>query len=99
MDDIIKLIHRRFEADDLAQQRPIECERGVWCRIESVSRTEWRDAGVQGLKAEFVAVMPIVNYCGEIIAEYRCVRYSVYRTYRRNDSDEIELYLSREVGA
>lgn len=99
MDDIIQLIHRHFEDDDLAQQRPVEFIRCVWCRFESISRTEWRDAGVQGLKPELLAVMPTINYCGEIIAMYHGVRYSVYRTYRRIDTDEIELYLSREVGA
>jgi len=98
MDDKIMLVARRFEKDELEQQKPVESGRCVWCRIESISRTEWRDAGVQGLKPELLAVTPNCNYCGEIIAMYHGVRYSVYRTYRRTDTDEIELYLSREVG-
>lgn len=99
MDDEIMLVTRRFETDELAQQTPVECMHCVWCRVESISRAEWRDAGVQGLKPELAVVMPTCNYSGEIIAVYRGIRYAVYRTYRRNDTDEIELYLSREVGA
>lgn len=98
MDDEIILITRRFQMDELNQQIATECYHRVWCRIESVSRAEWRDAGVQGLQPELMAVMPICNYGGELIALHNGIRYAVYRTYRNQRTDEIELYLSREVG-
>lgn len=99
MDDEIILISRTFTMDDLNQQISTEEQRTVWCRIESISRAEWRDAGVQGLQPELMAVMPTCNYGGEIVAAYNGIRYAVYRTYRNLQTDEIELYLSREVGA
>lgn len=98
-EELITLIAQTFAADALKQRIPMETQRDVWCRIESVSRAEWRDAGVQGLKPELKAVMPGINYGGELIALYSGTRYAIYRTYRAADSDEIELYLSREVGA
>lgn len=98
MDDEIYLICQTFEMDALNQQIPREHCRKVWCRISSITRAEWRDAAMQGLKPELMAAMPIVNYSGELIAEYNGARYSIYRTFRDLKSDEIELYLSREVG-
>lgn len=99
MDDEIILISAEYEKDELKQQKSTESRRKIWCTIKSISRAEWREAAMQGLKPEIMVVTPSINYGGELRAEYRGMRYSVYRTYRRQDSDEIELYLSQQVGA
>lgn len=99
MDDEITLISADYSKDELKQQRSTDRRRTVWCTIKSITRTEWRDAAIQGLKPELMAVTPSVNYSGELKAEYRGTRYSIYRTFLNQDNDEIELYLSREVGA
>ncbi|MBM6870805.1 hypothetical protein [Pseudoflavonifractor phocaeensis] len=67
-------------------------------RVESVSRSEWYDAGREGMAPEMVFVTPAVNYRGEQQAQWQGERYKIYRTYRRRSSQEIELYLGRRVG-
>lgn len=67
-------------------------------RVESVGRSEWYDAGREGMTPEIVFVTPDVNYHGEQQAQWQGERYKIYRTYRRRNSQEIELYLARRVG-
>ena len=43
-------------------------------------------------------VTPSVNYTGQQEAELRGRRYVIYRTYRRRDSEETELYLEEKAG-
>ena len=99
MDDIITLIASRYDMDEINQQIAVTTERDVWCFVTSASRAEWNSAAVRGLQPELVVTTPACNYDGELAAIYHGVRYSIYRTYRQNDTDEIELYLSREVGS
>lgn len=54
---------------------------------------------MQGLKPELMIITPRCNYCGEKVAIWRGKRYAIYRTYYDSSADEIELYLSQEVGA
>ena len=98
MDDVIKLIKQAYTKDTIGQGVPNESSREVFASINSVSRSEWSAAGVNGLKPSFVATTPSINYEGEMIVELSGERYSVYRTYLKKDSDEIELYLERKVG-
>ena len=70
----------------------------IFGTVSSINRTEWYDAGQNGLNPEIVFTTPIVNYSGQTIAEYNGNRYAIYRTYFPNDSDLIELYLTRDVG-
>ena len=99
METIITLIARTFTKDSINQQISTETQRDVWCLLRSVNRVEWRNAAMQGLQPEYMAIMPLINYSGEIVAVINNVRYAIYRTYINFDRDEIELYLAREVGA
>lgn len=95
MDDVITLISETYADDGIMQKIPAETTREVFASVSSVNRAEWRSAGLNGLQPSFVAVMPLINYDGEKLVEWRGVRYTVYRTYFRADSDEIELYLEK----
>ena len=51
------------------------------------------------MKPALVFITPAVNYSGEQEAELQGVRYRIYRTYRKRDTDEVELYLEEKAGA
>lgn len=70
----------------------------IFGSISSVNRAEWYSAGQEGRKPELVFTTPIINYSGQPEAEYHGTRYSIYRTYLRQGSDEMELYLERKAG-
>ena len=71
--------------------------REVFCNVQSVSRAEFFQGGQNGLKPEYVFTVFFGDYEGESIVEYGGTLYSVYRTYRAR-TDDLELYVQREVG-
>lgn len=103
MDDLIYLVQQTYTADEIGQQVPRETMVPVLARIQSLNRSEWMQAGEKGLQAEFVAITAFVNYSGETIVQIgtgdSAKRYAVYRIYHAYDSDEVELYLEKKVGA
>ena len=95
----ITLEKQTFRTDALKQRVPDKPEqRTVFCRINSVSRSEWSSAAQSGLKAAYRVTVWADEYHGETVAILDDVRYGIYRTYQPN-ADEIELYLERKVGA
>ena len=52
------------------------------CQVDSVTRSEFFEAGRNGLNPEFVFRVFFGDYeGGERLVEYRGKRYSIYRTY------------------
>lgn len=99
MEGTIILVRQTFKEDPIGQQVPEEeTQTEVFCTIRSVTRNEWRDAGQNNIRAELVAVTPLINYSGERIAIVDGRRKAIYRTYMPPDSDEIELYMQDEGG-
>lgn len=102
MDDLIYLISETYVSDEIGQLVPSEQSVPVWAHLQSVTRSEWYDAGQNGLQPQLVAITPIVNYNGESIVQIgdgeQAKRYSVYRTFFGPDTDSIELYLERKAG-
>lgn len=95
--DIIKLISETFTQDEIGQYISQETEREVFCEVRSVTRSEWFNAGRDGLQPEFMFIMFAPDYFGEKIVEYKGVRYGIYRTYvGRNE--QIELYAEAKGG-
>lgn len=70
----------------------------IFVSLSSVSRSEFYQAGANGLSPEYVLKTASVNYSGETELEYNDVRYSIYRTYLTPETDEIELYIQKKVG-
>lgn len=99
MDGTVYLISESYDVDALGQRIPVEHCREVFASVSSVSRSEWVSGGKLGLQPELTVTMPKVNYCGEKTVAVDCRRYSVYRSYYRGDSDEIELYLEEKAGS
>lgn len=104
MDEQIQLISQIYEADSLGQRIPKDgTPSPVWAKIKSVSRAEWAAAGQHGLQPQLVAIVYALDYADQpvvVIGEGKSARrYAVYRTYRPENSEHIELYLERKVGA
>lgn len=95
--DVISLVCKTYMTDAIGQKVPIEARRDVFVQLDSVSQSEWYEAGRAGLKAEYRATIFFADYRGEEIAIIHGVRYGIYRTYKRSD-DGLELYLERKAG-
>ena len=99
MDDVLTLVLIEKKQNTVGDFVGIEeYKRDVYGSIQSVSRAEWYNAGHDGFNPDMVFTTPLVNYCGQPEAEYRGIRYGIYRTYFRAESDMIELYLQRKAG-
>lgn len=92
------LIGITYTADAIGQRVPTEERRRRFCNVQSVTRSEWTDAGNRGFRPEYRVTMFGPDYAGETNLELDGVRYSIYRTYERQD-ENIELYCERRVGS
>lgn len=95
----ITLVKPKYKCDALNQYVPDgEILQDVFCRVDSVTRTEWAAAAQNGMKAAYRVTIWADEYGGATAAVLDGKRYGIYRTYQPN-GDEIELYLERKVGA
>ncbi len=71
--------------------------RDVFCQVDSVTRSEFFDAGRNGLNPEYRFSIFFGDYDGERIGEFRGQTYGIYRTFH-GKTDEMELYVERKGG-
>lgn len=95
--DVIKLIGMTKTQDAYGVWRKTPTAKEVMCQVDSVSQTEFYEAGRNGLNPEYRFTMFYADYSGESVVEYKGNTYSVYRTYLRK-TDIIELYVERKGG-
>ena len=96
--DTLHLISRTYTVDELGQKIPQESAREVFARMESVSQSEFFEAGRIGLRPSYKAILSTsFDYDDEEVAAYNGKRYAIYRTYE-TPSGQMELYLQRETG-
>ena len=99
MDSVAYLVHQSHTRDEIGQNiLGGETLLEVFVTVNSVSRTEFFNAGRNGLTPEFVFKMPKINYSGEKEIQYDGKRYSIYRTFCPPESDDLELYVKEEAG-
>lgn len=98
MDKDVNLINRGFTNDALGNQIATETKTEIPVEVLSITRDEFYRAGEQKINPEMVLKTAADNYAGQELVEVDSVRYTVYRKYRDTDSDDIELYLRKEVG-
>ena len=89
MDDTLFLLQTTYEKDKYGQDIPLNTEREVFCKVGSVSRSEFFNAGRNGLNPQFTFTV--------FKGEYQGQSYAIYRTYMTDD-DYIELYVERKGG-
>lgn len=73
-------------------------ERDIFCQTDSVTASEFFDAGRNGLNPEFRFTVFFGDYEGETECIYHGKSYSIYRTYRAR-TDVLELYAERKGGS
>ena len=93
----IALISIEYSQDDLGQWVETRTETDVFALVESVTMSEFYQAGMQGFKPEFRMLVWMSEYNDQEILEYKGKVYDVYRTYMRNDG-RIELYVNIRKG-
>ena len=95
--DLITLYADTITYDDYGVPVKTRSSRDVFCKVDSVTRSEFFDAGRSGLKPEYRITMFFGDYNGEALVGYNGRYYSVYRTYMAK-TDIIELYVERKTG-
>lgn len=95
--DIITLYKDTVTYDDYGVAVKTRTGREVYCKVDSVTRSEFFEAGKAGLRPEYRMSMFFGDYEGETIVGYNGRMYSVYRTYMAK-TDIIELYVERKTG-
>lgn len=98
METVLTLIHTETAQDSRGVWKETATPREVFCRVTSVTRTEFFDGGRNGLNPEYQATMFHGDYWGESKCVLSGKPYAIYRVYKPETSDYIELYLQREGG-
>jgi SPP1 family predicted phage head-tail adaptor len=92
------LIKRSFTFDEIGNQIATETKNPIPIEVKSITRDEFYRAGEQKLNPEMMVTTAAINYQGEELIEIDSVIYAIYRKYFDSNSDDIELYLRKEVG-
>lgn len=95
--DVIALVAETETKDAYGVYQKATQEREVFCQVDSVTRSEFFEAGRNGLNPEYRFTMFAGDYNGERTVKYNGKTYGIYRTYRGR-SDSIELYAERKGG-
>ena len=95
-EDVIQLVSVTNTQDGYGVWQKNETTVQVYCRVDSVSQSEFFEAGRNGLNPEYRFTVFAADYNDEDTVIYNNKRYGVYRTYRTGDY--IELYVERKGG-
>ena len=93
----IALITTEYGQDDLGEWTETQTKTEVFAMVNSVTMTEFYNAGLQGFKPDYRFSVWMTEYNDQELVEYKGKVYSVYRTYRRDDG-RIELYVNEQKG-
>ena len=93
----IALVSIEYAQDDLGEWTETWTKREIFARVESVSMSEFYQAGMRGLDPDYKLTIWMNEYENEELVDYNGKIYAVYRTYRRDDG-RIELYVSEKKG-
>lgn len=96
MTDVITLVTQTITTDIYGNEVATEKEKTVFCKVDSISQTEFYAAANTELNPEYKFTIFFGDYEGEEIVKFNGARYSVYRTYRTGD--DLELYAERKIG-
>ena len=93
----IALVSIEYAQDDLGEWTEVWTKREIFARVESVSMSEFFQAGMQGFKPDYKLTIWMNEYGNEDLLEYNDKIYSIYRTFRRDDG-RLELYVNEKKG-
>lgn len=98
MDDVLILLTENKTQDSRGAWHSTTTPRSVFCKVSSITQTEFFEAGRNGLNPQFRFTVFFADYQGETLCEYKGKPYSIYRTYQTR-SDYLELYAERQGGS
>ena len=90
------LIKQSYQEDEWGNQVPVETRKPVLCNVKSISRNEFYNAAMTGLKPSIIFVIHGYEYEGEQEIEFESEKYKVIRTYTTG-FEEIELTCEKVV--
>lgn len=93
----IYLLTIAYTVDAIGQRKETASETPVFAMVESISMSEFFQAGEIGLKPDLKFTIWLTEYEGQESLRYKSDIYSIYRTYRRKDG-RVELYAQKRVG-
>ena len=73
-------------------------EREILARMDSIGRSEFYSAGEAGFRPDMRFTVFQAEYQGEGRLTWNGDAYAIYRTYQVPGTDDLELYVQREVG-
>lgn len=97
MDAVLTLITQTNYKNEYGVSEQLRTSHDVFCKVQSVTRTEFFDGGRNGLNPEYQFTIFAGDYNDETLCEYNGKTYGIYRIYRTDD-DYIELYAERKGG-
>ena len=97
MDAVCTLISKEMTTDEVGFPIATETESETFCKVDSITRAEFFNAGKAGLTPEYKITVNAVEYNGQPEVEYEGKRYTIYRTYL-TDEDMMELYAEYRSG-
>lgn len=96
-DDVCFLMSSTIIVDELLQEIEVTLPELVYCATSSIGQREFSASMQAGLKAERTIIIDHDEYDGQKEVEYNRKKYSVYRTFVRDDGN-IELYCEVRIG-
>lgn len=97
MDSVLNLISQTRTQDDYGRWISTKTKKQIFCTVQSISMSEFYEAGRNGLNPAYRFLVFQGDYDGEELCEFEGDQYAIYRTFRR-DPDTIELYVERKGG-
>lgn len=96
-DHELTLVSQTYTEDEIGNQIPVEERKTILCGLKSITRGEFYNAALAGLKPEITFVIHGYEYNGEKKLEFEGIRYNIIRTYSSN-FEELELTCEKVVG-
>lgn len=94
--EVIFLISSAYTKNDNGVFETVEAKKQVFCSADSALQSEFFNGGLNGLKPQKKFTLFKYDYNDEKVIEFKRKRYTVYRTYEKDD--DIELYTELRKG-
>lgn len=94
----ISLITKTYTINEIGVSEAKESTKELFAVKHSISQSEFYSAGLQGFKPEARYDVLLTEYAGQDELEENGNRFTIYRTYDREDG-RIELYATQRKGS
>ena len=94
--EVLFLISSSYIKNDNGVFETMETKKQIFCSADSASQSEFFNGGLNGLKPQKKFTLFKYDYNDEEVVVFKNKRYTVYRTYEKDD--DIELYTELRKG-